>query len=70
MRFDLYGRYVPIVEKHDGRWRVLEVGNDGKRGLRDDVVIPSDLSPDDIAQYLDDLFHESARPGARVRRIE
>jgi hypothetical protein len=70
MRFDVYGRYVLIVERSGTRWRVLQVGDDGKRGLRDDVAIPSELSPDEIAQHLDDLFHESARPGARVRRIE
>jgi hypothetical protein len=69
LRFDIYGRYVLVVERGGGAWRVLQVGDDGKRGLRDDIVIPSDLSADDLAQYLDDLLHESGRPGARVRRL-
>ena len=70
LRFDVYGRYVLIVERHGGNWRILQVGDDGKRGLRDDIVIPGDLSADGIAQHLDDLLHESAHPGARVRRLE
>jgi hypothetical protein len=70
LKFDVYGRYTLIVERHEGNWRVLQVGADGKRGLRDDLVIPSTLSPDEIALYLDDLLHESARPGLRVRRLE
>jgi hypothetical protein len=69
LTFDVYGRYTLMVERHEGKWRVLQVGADGKRGLRDDLVIPSTLSPDEIAFYLDDLLHESARPGLRVRRL-
>jgi hypothetical protein len=69
MRFDVYGRYVLVVERCDDTWRALQVGDDGKRGLRRDLVIPANLSPNDIAEYLDDLLHESARPGTSVRRI-
>ena len=70
LRFDVYGRYTLIVERDEGNWRVLQVGTDGKRGLREDLVIPSALSADEIALYLDDVLHESARPGLRVRRLE
>jgi hypothetical protein len=70
MRFDVYGRYTLIVERQGNNWRVLQVGDDGKRGLRVDLVIPDHVAPDDMAQYLDDLLHESARPGASVRRID
>src|SRR5580692_7931395 len=41
MRFDVYGRYVLIVERHGDNWRALQVGDDGKRGLREDIVIPN-----------------------------
>jgi hypothetical protein len=70
LKFDVYGRYTLIVERQNGNWRVLQLGPDGKRGLRDDLVIPSSLAADGIASYLDDLLHESARPGLRVRRLE
>jgi hypothetical protein len=70
LRFDVYGRYTLLVERHEGNWRVLQAGADGKRGLRDDLVIPSTLPADEIASYLDDLLHEAARPGLRVRRLE
>ena len=38
----------------------------GKRIPLNDVVIPSDLAADDLATYLDDVFHEFARLGENV----
>jgi hypothetical protein len=67
---DVYGRYRLLVERVDGRWRVLYVDNDGKRGLCDDIVIPPHLEADAIADYVDDLLHESSTPGKRVRRVD
>ncbi len=32
MLLDVYGRFKLLVERIDDRWRVLEVGDDGKRG--------------------------------------
>ena len=69
MLLDVYGRITLLVERIGDRWRVLEVGDDGKRGLCEDVVIPSHLTETEIPDYIDDLFHEAGRPGARVRRI-
>jgi hypothetical protein len=69
LKFNVYGRYVLVVERDGENWRVLQAGDDGKRRLRDDIVIPSDLSPEGIAQHLDDLLHELAGPGARVERV-
>jgi len=64
---DVYGAYRLLVERVGSAWRVLY--NDGKRGVCDDIVIPPSLSADEIADYVDDLLHESARPGRRVRRV-
>ena len=66
---DVYGRYRLLVERDGDRWHVLYVDNDGKRGLCDDIVVPPNLAADEIADYVDDLLHESAAPGKRVRRI-
>ena len=69
MRFDVYGRYELDVIRDGSKWKVLRLG-DGKRVLLDDVVIPAEIDEDEIATYLDDLFHELARPGQIVRRVD
>jgi len=68
MRFDIYGKHQLEVIRDGDRWKVFRSG-DGKRIPRSDVVIPAEVGADDIAQYLDDLFHELARPGQTIRRI-
>ncbi len=70
MLLDVYGRYRLLVERVENHWRVLEVGDDGKRGLCEDIVIPPHLVEAEIPAYVDDLLHESGQPGARVRRVE
>jgi hypothetical protein len=69
MVLDVYGRLTLLIERINGQWRVLEVGDDGKRGLCEDVVIPAHLTEAEIPHYIDVLFHEAARPGASVRRV-
>ena len=68
MRFDIYGRDELDVILDGDRWKVYALG-DGKRTLRSDVVIPAEVTENEIATYLDDLFHEAARPGQTIRRI-
>jgi len=38
----------------------------GKRTRLNDVVIPPNLVAQDLATYLDDIFHEFAKPGENV----
>lgn len=65
MRFDIFGRSV-LVEREAERWVAYYPG-EGKRRPAD-IVIPSDLSEEEILGYLADLFHEHARPGQREAR--
>ena len=70
MRFDVYGRLVlDIVRGPDG-YRVYELGAEGKRRLREDIVLPPDLAEGEIEQYVDDLLHELGGPGRIVRRVD
>lgn len=67
MRLDCYGRFVLDVERMpDGTWRVLEVGAEGKRRVRDDLAVPPHAREDEIATYLDDLLHEYGGPGRAI----
>ena len=71
MRFDCYGRFVLDIERVDGAWRVLEVSvSEGKRRLREDIVVPADVTEAEMARWLDDLLHEHGGPGRAIRRLD
>ncbi len=70
LRFDVYGRFVLAIERApDGTITVFELGAEGKRRRRDDVLVPPHVADDAIAEYLDDLLHELGGPGRAVRRL-
>ena len=59
-KFDVFGK-IMIVEPSANGWELFVLGHDGKRSLAD-VVIPDFVQEYELAQYLDDLFHEMATP--------
>ena len=67
MKFDVYGRFQIEVCREDGHWAAYRVGL-GKRARIDSVAIPAEIrTAEEIARYLDDLYHETSRPGQSVR---
>jgi hypothetical protein len=68
MKFDIYGRFQVEVRRENEAWAVYRPAL-GKRVPLYDVVIPSDVAADELATYLDDVFHELAGPGQNVERI-
>lgn len=70
LRFDVFGRLVGIL-REGGRWRALYVGREGRHRDAPEIVIPPDLDESELARFLGDLFHESARPDrAHVVRLD
>lgn len=68
-RFDVFGRIVE-VRREGALWQAYRVGGDGKR-TRAGFVIPDFVAEDELAQFLEDLFHKSASPhNGDVRRID
>ncbi|RQP24047.1 DUF7661 family protein [Piscinibacter terrae] len=68
-RFNVFGRIV-LVQREGALWQAYAVGADGKRSPAG-FVVPDFVAEQDLAQYLADLFHESATPtNGGVRRIE
>jgi hypothetical protein len=63
--FDVYGRFQIDVQRQEDAWVAYRV-EPGKRTKIDDLIIPPSLEADEIATYLDDVFHELARPGDSV----
>lgn len=59
-KFNVFGRPLTI-ERSDGRWICYWSGGDGKR-RRAELAIPSDVPREALAQYLYDIYHESATP--------
>jgi len=57
-RFNVFGDIV-LIERRDSAWRCFSVGADGKLGFVD-LAVPSEVSYEELPQYLYDIFHESA----------
>jgi len=56
--FDVFGGRMIIETASDG-WAAYYLGNEGRR-ISAYIPIPAQLDGPGIAQYLHDLFHESA----------
>lgn len=68
MRFDIYGRFQIEVRQESDRWAVYRLEY-GKRAPIHDVIIPATMAADEIAIYLDDIYHELAGPGDQVTLV-
>lgn len=59
-RFNVFGRIMSIERVGDA-WVAHWLGNEGKRRPAG-LAIPSDVAQAELAQYLYDIYHESATP--------
>ena len=57
--YDVFGTTMR-VERHAGQWRLFRVSTEGKSSPVRDVSIPDDLHEEELATFLDDMFHEFA----------
>ncbi len=69
LRFNVFGTLVGI-SRSGADWTAYYLGSEGKRRPAD-FVIPEFVEETELAQYLADLFHESATPSnSEVRFIK
>jgi len=69
IKLDVFGRLM-VAEHTSVGWQLFELGYDGKRRPVNDAVVPDFISAPELAQYLGDIFHESATDRhPEVRRI-
>ena len=69
MKFDVYGRFQVEVRRESDRWVAYRV-TPGKRVRITEFAIPGEIQTShEIARYLDDLYHEAARPGQSISPI-
>jgi len=59
IRLRVYGILIDVERVH-GEWRAYYTGVEGKRRDARDIVIPAEISRDQIATYIADLLHERA----------
>lgn len=59
MLLNVFGRDVEIV-RQQGAWLAYYRGNEGKRRLAKDILIPESLCKTAIPGYISDLCHEWA----------
>ena len=69
MKFNIYGHFQVEVLRVNDIWVVYRAEM-GKRTRLNDVVIPPDLKANEIAVYLDDIFHELAGIGQCVEVVQ
>jgi hypothetical protein len=71
LRFDIYGRFVILLrDGGEGWWKAARVESDGKRRHLPEVLIPAESDPSQIVDYLEAVYHESARPGDVITQLE
>jgi len=69
MKFDVYGRFQLEVRRDAEQWIAYRIAP-GKRRRVHDLAIPGEIqTAQEIARYLDDLYHEAALPGQSVSVI-
>ena len=66
LRVDVYGRFQLEILRENERWVAYRL-EPGKRIKLADLVIPADLDASEVAEFLDDLYHEMSKPGQSVR---
>lgn len=66
MKFDVYGRFQIEVRRENHNWVAYHIAL-GKRTKVTNFAIPQEIQTSaEIARYLDDLYHEAARPGQSI----
>lgn len=58
LKFDVFGK-IMVAERATDGWRLFTLGADGKRSPAG-ISIPTFVDENELTQYLDDIFHESA----------
>ncbi|WP_025820040.1 DUF7661 family protein [Shewanella marina] len=59
IKFDVFGDLM-LIDRQQGQWLLFKSSGTGLRVRIYDVVIPKHLNESELAQYLDDIFHERA----------
>ena len=56
-KFDVFGQLMSVI-RQDEQWVLFRESDTGIRAKVYDVVIPSELTPEELVGNLDDIYHE------------
>ncbi|TKB45745.1 DUF7661 family protein [Thalassotalea mangrovi] len=59
IKFDVFGTLMSVLRNRD-EWQLFVESETSIRRRVYDVVIPEELREDELAGYLDDIYHEYA----------
>lgn len=59
IKFNVFGKPMS-VHRIEQQWQLFTDSDTGMSARVYDVVIPPDLTPSELAGYLDDIYHEYA----------
>ncbi len=59
MKYNVFGQKLEVLRQGD-KWEAFYLGNEGKKRLAHDIIIPATIEEQGILQYLSDLLHEWA----------
>lgn len=63
LRIHVYGRQL-FADRGPNGWMLSQGGTEGKRRPFTEIVVPDEVvTPADLLRYLQDVYHESAKPG-------
>lgn len=57
IKFDVFGKKMSVIRKQH-EWHLFNESDTGIRSRVYDVVIPSELTREQLTTYLDDIYHE------------
>ena len=56
------------MQRENDSWTIYRLSL-GRRVKLDDLIIPNTLATEEIATFLDDIFHELSGPGQSVKLL-
>ena len=60
LKLDAYGKKLELIRENN-QWVIFELG-EGKKTRSNDIYIPEEYNQEQVLQFLEDMFHERARP--------
>lgn len=69
IKFDVFGKKMSVIQKGQ-EWQLFNESDTGIRSRVYDVIIPYDLTENELEKYLDDIYHEySSERHSKVKRL-
>lgn len=69
MKFNIYDRFVIEIIRKEKRWVAFRIG-DGYKVPEANLILPHDLDEEELITFIEDIFHEFARPGKSIEKFK